>query len=266
MSLPNRIFRTLAAPMGDRRWDLFLWGSGALALLGIPVVVAFPTTVPLVWLAVVSLPANSPLGPILPTTFEPLIMEAAKHERALSVSLVALGGYLYTEYLNWHAYAWILDRRVLFTFRQHRYVQRATGYFSRSPFWAVFTFALTPLPFWAARCLAILDGYDLRRFFLATALGRWPRFYLYAWLGAELRIPALFLVAVIVGGSLVVVIPRLMKGRPLLTDPVQEPSGPFWEEMRGRVQRETGFRPEMIRLEMGGLCIHCQDERSPRPT
>jgi len=43
---------------------------------------------------------------------------------------------------------------------------------------------------------------------------------------------------------------------------VQEPSGSFWEEMRGRVRRETGFQPEMIRLEMGGLCVDCQAERA----
>jgi Fe2+ or Zn2+ uptake regulation protein len=42
---------------------------------------------------------------------------------------------------------------------------------------------------------------------------------------------------------------------------VQEPSGRFWEEIRGRVQRETGFRPEVIRLEMGGLCTDCQGKR-----
>jgi len=40
---------------------------------------------------------------------------------------------------------------------------------------------------------------------------------------------------------------------------VEEPSGPFWEEMRGRVQRETGFHPEVMRLEMGGRCVDCQE-------
>jgi len=42
---------------------------------------------------------------------------------------------------------------------------------------------------------------------------------------------------------------------------VEEPSGPFWEEIRGRVQRETGFHPEMVRLEMGGRCIACQERQ-----
>jgi Fur family ferric uptake transcriptional regulator len=39
---------------------------------------------------------------------------------------------------------------------------------------------------------------------------------------------------------------------------VQEPSGPFWEELKRKVERETGFRPEVVRLEMGGLCKPCR--------
>jgi Fur family ferric uptake transcriptional regulator len=39
---------------------------------------------------------------------------------------------------------------------------------------------------------------------------------------------------------------------------VAEPSGPFWDTMRSRVHRETGFKPEVMRLEMGGLCMECQ--------
>jgi Fe2+ or Zn2+ uptake regulation protein len=41
---------------------------------------------------------------------------------------------------------------------------------------------------------------------------------------------------------------------------VQEPSGPFWEKMKSRVHRETGFRPEIVRLEMAGLCVDCQSK------
>lgn len=41
---------------------------------------------------------------------------------------------------------------------------------------------------------------------------------------------------------------------------VQEPGGPVWEEMKARVHRETGFKPEIVRLEMGGRCIDCQDD------
>lgn len=39
---------------------------------------------------------------------------------------------------------------------------------------------------------------------------------------------------------------------------VQEPGGPFWQELKLRVLQETGFRPEVVRLEMGGVCVDCQ--------
>ena len=42
MSLLYRIFRAATRSRGDRRWDLFIRGAGLVALLAIPVAVAFP--------------------------------------------------------------------------------------------------------------------------------------------------------------------------------------------------------------------------------
>ena len=38
---------------------------------------------------------------------------------------------------------------------------------------------------------------------------------------------------------------------------VEEPGGPFWRDLKRRVAREAGFRPEVVRIEMGGLCARC---------
>jgi Fur family ferric uptake transcriptional regulator len=47
---------------------------------------------------------------------------------------------------------------------------------------------------------------------------------------------------------------------------VEEPGGPFWEDLKRRVRQETGFRPHVMRLEMGGHCARCQDRgRGERP-
>jgi len=43
---------------------------------------------------------------------------------------------------------------------------------------------------------------------------------------------------------------------------VEEPSGGIWTEMRRRVHDETGFQPEVVRLEMGGTCVACQAKRA----
>jgi Fur family ferric uptake transcriptional regulator len=46
---------------------------------------------------------------------------------------------------------------------------------------------------------------------------------------------------------------------------VQEPGGEFWEEIKRKVERETRFRPEVVRLEMGGRCAACRSRSVRRP-
>jgi Fur family ferric uptake transcriptional regulator len=45
---------------------------------------------------------------------------------------------------------------------------------------------------------------------------------------------------------------------------VQEPGGTWWQEMKSRVNEATGFEPEVIRLEMSGLCYTCRTGRAKR--
>ena len=45
---------------------------------------------------------------------------------------------------------------------------------------------------------------------------------------------------------------------------VQEPGGPVWDELKTRVRKETGFKPEMVRVEMGGQCPQCQKRATAR--
>lgn len=47
---------------------------------------------------------------------------------------------------------------------------------------------------------------------------------------------------------------------------VSEPSGGIWDEIKSRVQNETGFRPEVVRLEMGGVCEDCQARENQKPS
>jgi len=41
---------------------------------------------------------------------------------------------------------------------------------------------------------------------------------------------------------------------------VQEPSGEFWQHLKQRVQSDTGFQVEAVRLEMGGACAACRSK------
>jgi len=214
----SRILAAATKRHGDIRWDYLIRGTGVIALLGIPAVLLFPRSVPLVWLGIVSLPASGPLGPIMPAALEPVVMEAAKYEHAIWVTLVALATYIYMEHLNWHIYAWVLNHEALAAVRTNRWVQRGVRSFGRAPFWTVVFFAATPLPCWAIRVVAILHRYPLRPYLLATAVGRFPRIFVYAWLGSFLRVPTLALVAVIVGSTGAVVLYRLATGKRVLPE------------------------------------------------
>jgi hypothetical protein len=222
----SRLWRGLVRPRGDRRWDLFLHATGVVALLGIPIVVFAPGSVTLVWLAVLSLPANSPLSPVIPTAFEPLIMEAAKWERVWAVTLVATAAYMYMEYVNWHVYSWVLGWDRLAGLRERATVRWGIKHFARSPFWTVVVFAFTPLPFWVVRSLAILHRYPLRPFLVATAAGRLPRILFYAWFGGLVHVPTWMLLSLIFGTAVIVIVGRLIRGQPVLEElsPTDEPS------------------------------------------
>ena len=43
---------------------------------------------------------------------------------------------------------------------------------------------------------------------------------------------------------------------------VGEPGGAFWDDLKNKVRKETGFAPEVVRLEMGGKCAGCQGASS----
>lgn len=225
-----RVWAFWTRPHGDRSWDLFLRATAAVALLGIPIVLFVPGSVTLVWLAVLSLPSNSPLSPILPTMFEPVIMEAAKWEPVWAVTTVATAGYMYTEYINWHVYAWVLGLERLQRLRNRPSVRWSIKLFGYSPFWMVVIAAVTPLPFWPARILAILYKYPLWRFMLATLVGRIPGFLVYAWFGELLHIPDWILLLAIIVPAVLLIAYRLLRGQALFAEggapPVGEP--PVW--------------------------------------
>ena len=197
---------------------MFLRATGLAALLLIPIPLLFPSTVPLVWLAIVGIPANGPLSPILPTAFDPLLLEVGKYAGTLTVTVVATAIYMYTEFVNWYIYSWVLNWNRLESFRGNRMVRWGVDRFATAPATTTIFFAFTPLPFWVVRGLAILHHYPLRRFMVATAIGRFPRFFGYAWLGSAISIPTWVIIATIILGAIVALGARVIRGEPILGD------------------------------------------------
>lgn len=215
----------LLRKLGDRKWDIFLRMTGLMGLIGIPIAHFFPEQIPLVWLSIVGVPANSPLGPILPTAFEPFIMEAAKYHSPVSVTFVATAIYMYMEFVNWHVYKWVLERERFEKLPENKWVDWGIRNFQKRPITTIIFFAVTPLPFWIVRCLALLNKYPIRPFMIATAIGRWPRLFLYAWLGELLLVPTPILVGIAFGTGALVITVRWLQGKKLLEGTVLDRAG-----------------------------------------
>ncbi len=207
-------------PLGGRSWDLFVRATAIVGLVGIPVILFVPGSQPLVWLALAGIPANSPLSPILPTVWDPLLVQVAKFASPASVTAVAVGIYMYMEYINWHVYGWVLSWQKFDGLRSHHWVRWGTRAFSKAPFATVLVFAASPLPFWVVRSLAILKRYPIGRFMVATAIGRVPRFFMYAWLGAAFRVPLTVLIPVMGGTTVAIVMTRLFRGQPVVANEI----------------------------------------------
>ena len=46
---------------------------------------------------------------------------------------------------------------------------------------------------------------------------------------------------------------------------VDEPDEAFWDDLKRRVENAYGFRPEIVRVEMAGVCAACLKKRARRP-
>lgn len=85
----------------------------------------------------------------------------------------------------------------------------AVQWFDRAPFQLLTLIAFVPIPIDAVRWLATLRGYSRVRLALAYAIGRGPRYALFAWLAVMLRFEGWQIVAVQLGLIAVAVVGRI---------------------------------------------------------
>lgn len=212
----RRVWRALTRPRGSRRWDIYIRTTGVLGLVGIALVHLLPASGPLVGLAIYTLWVSGPLSPLFPVGLEPVVMLLARLHPGWLVALVVTGAGLYVEAVAYHLYGTILHATALERFRESRFVSRSRALFLRAPFFTVWVFSWSPLPFWAVRILGALERYPLRRFLLAATLGRFPKFWLFAVLGVHWSLPWEVLLGAVAAGTAVAAVPwvvgRLRRG------------------------------------------------------
>lgn len=181
---------------GTHQWDAVLRSTGVIALLAIYPVMRWPEIAGLAAFLCITIFVNGPLAPLLPATYEPVLMVAGRVYPPLLVALIGVAGTLYIEYINYYLYRAVLFHPKLDQARASTLVRRTVALFERSPFFAVWLCSWSPLPYWAVRFLAPLSGYPVRPYLVATFLGRMPRLWFFAALGLVVPVATQWLVMV----------------------------------------------------------------------
>ncbi len=206
---------------GNPVWDSVLRLTGFVALLAIPMTVYLPETGGMVGFALVTIWVNGPISPLLPSTYEPILMLTGRLYPPLLVAVVGVAGTIYVEYLNYHLYRRVLQMSVLDRLRESRSVERVVRLFNRAPFFTVWLCSWSLIPYWTVRFISPLAGFRVGRHLFATFLGRFPRLWFFAALGAWWDVSIWVLVAISVGSIAIAVTVYLVRRgrRKSRTDP-----------------------------------------------
>jgi len=106
-------------------------------------------------------------------------------------------------------------------------VRKTLALFQRSPFFAVWLCAWSPIPYWIVSVLAPMSQYSMRKYLFATFLGRAPRVWFFATLGLLIPVSTQVLVTCAVAAVVAGVVVALHKGpRALLRTGLVAGDGP----------------------------------------
>jgi membrane protein YqaA with SNARE-associated domain len=175
-------------------WRAFLLALAAYALLGTFVLWLVPDLAGVFLLGAYCIPANS----IVPIPHEPAILYFAKFYDPFWCALAGTIGSLIASFSDYAMVGAALRHRSLAKTRNSRLFQWSTRWMKRAPFAITVLFSFTPLPISIVRILAPAVEFPVRRYLLAQIVGRFPRFYILAWIGHVVLIPTWILIGLFV--------------------------------------------------------------------
>jgi len=166
-------------------WRAFLLALAAYAILGTIVLLFVPDLAGVFLLGAYCIPANS----VVPIPHEPAILYFAKFYDPFWCALAGTMGSLIACFADYAMVGAAMRHRALAKTRSSALFQWSTKWMKRYPFAITVLFSFTPLPIAIVRILAPAVEYNVRRYMLAQIVGRFPRFYILAWIGHTVMIP-----------------------------------------------------------------------------
>ncbi len=209
----SQLLGALCRRRGNAEWDAVLRGTGLVALLALYPSARWPWIAGLTGLLCLTVFVSGPISVLVPAMLEPMLMVAGRVYPPLLVALVAVAGNLYMDYINYHVFGAAIHHPRLEKAKNSRVVRSGLALFQRSPFFAVWLCSWSPIPYWIVSTLAPLSRYSMRKYLLATLLGRGPRVWFFASLGLVIPVPTQVLAGYVACAICAGVIVLLWKGR-----------------------------------------------------
>ncbi|UCC72898.1 MAG: VTT domain-containing protein [Gemmatimonadota bacterium] len=188
----------IAAPeyerLPPRVWVL----GGAMVLIGMVTFILMNIdgrTESYLYLAFYSIPSNTAIS-VFP--HEPVLIWYGQFADMWLSAGSATVGTVIAGWLDHRVFVPVLNYSRIISYKKKRFYRKSTDIFMRYPFATLVVTGLTPIPFWPFKFLCFSIHYPLWRYLTALATGRFPRYVLLAWVGAEFGIPAWILILSVV--------------------------------------------------------------------
>ena len=126
---------------------------------------------------------------ILPLPTPPYVIGIGKIFHPLFVALVASIGSCIAAFLEYHFITWLFSKTELQRkIEESKSYQKIKNFFNKTAFSCITFTAFLPIPFDPVRFAAILTRYFLPRYLLAIFIGKYPRYYLLAYIGESFQV------------------------------------------------------------------------------
>ena len=178
-------------------WKKYLSIVVPISLSAITLGIVVPEMRRLVLLFFYSIPANS----FVPVPHELGMIYFGQYYAPSLVALVAAAGTVMVCFIDYQAMNFAFGLKHLRRIKESDAYCGAMQYFLQAPFICLVLAAAMPfIPFYLFRVLSPTAGYSLRKYMLAVFVGRLPRYYVFALMGATLDLPNLTIVLVLILG------------------------------------------------------------------
>ncbi len=170
-----------------------------------------PIIDPLLSFFLYSIPSNAAIS-IFP--HEPVLIFLGRTYEPLLLAIIATLGTLIAGVLDYYVYVPMLSHKMIQSIHSSESFVKITKWFNRKPFISIVLAGMTPLPFFPFKIIAFSTKYPLHKYLSALLVGRFPRYFLLAYLGEALQVPGWISIT-----AFLVMVPLLLIiGLPILND------------------------------------------------